>query len=149
LINRKFKPSPEPWAPEHGAISWRTAGLGRRHRASSAEGHGASVRPDWPGSPLGFPVYLCVAQSVSATSSPQLWVFRMARATVDTQKCFERKKIQGTQWRIFNRKQSFARKKRNLLFVGPCEPGHLTHPSCDFIPLIYTMVTNYIPVAFC
>lgn len=34
--------------------------------------------------------------------------------------------------------------KRNLLFVGLCEPEHLTHPSCDFIPLIYTMVPNYI-----
>lgn len=41
--------------------------------------------------------------------------------------------------------QSFVRKKGNVLFVGLCEPEHLTHLSCDFIPFIYKMVTNYIP----
>lgn len=29
--------------------------------------------------------------------------------------------------------------------MGLCEPEHLTHPSCDFIPFIYKMVSNYFP----
>lgn len=59
-------------------------------------------------------------------------------------KYLSKKKIQRTQWRIFNRMQTFMR-KGVLLFMELCGLGHLTYPFCDFIPLIYKMGTNYTP----